>query len=541
MVHKVFEAVPICGGPPPCRVIVGGMAPIPITVDARLRLPLATIPEAVADDLRARCAYPNPDRDRLGRLASRDARLRFRLRSIPPAIETWEQHVGGEFSLPRGAMGKLRSALRAAGLTWTVQDKRTLGGTVGSLGWEHRHAPDPDAPDGGALRDYQEEAVVAAIAKQNCLVRAPTGSGKTTTAIALLARLNLRTLVIVWTGGLLDQWKERLQRELALGEDDVGLVGQGKWKVRDITVAMQQTLAAAFKRGDPRVLDLARYCGVVICDEVQRFAADTFLSVVDRFPAQYRIGFSADETRSDGKEFLIYDLFGSVAHEVSQDELIDAGAVLNVECRVVPTDFCAPWYTAQLQDGIAPDFNRLLDEMSVDAERNALVVQLAAQEAAAGEQVIVLSQRVEHAQRIDAALSARGVRTGIMLGGDDWKSRFDEARAGLRDGTVRAVAGTIQAVGTGIDIPSLSRGVLATPIGSNRQLYGQIRGRLSRPGKSDSVLYVLWDRHVQGRSALKRLVSWNRTCVVRDDDGAWVNGRAWLKQLEDGNGTQADW
>jgi len=513
------------------------MEVLPIVVDARLRLSLASLPEHVAAELREQCTYANPTRAKLERLALRDWRIRCRVRNMPPIITTWLQQDGvngeGEFSLPRGAMNKLRATLRAAGLSWTVRDERVEGDPIAL---DLRHCPDPDAPGGGELRPYQADAVQAAIARQNCLVRAPTGSGKTTTAIAMLARLRRRALVVVWTSGLLEQWKERLQRELGLTDEQIGIVGQGSWIVRDITLAMQQTLASAFRREDERIVDLTRRCGVLVCDEVHRFAADTFLGVVDRFPAKYRIGFSADETRSDGKEFLIYDMFGAVAHEVPQEELIENGAVLDVECRVIPTEFQAPWYVAQLQNGVAPDFSRLLDEIIGDAERNAIVVQLAKQEVNAGEQVIVFSQRVEHVQRLDAELSACGVRTGIMLGGEDWKPQFESAREGLRNGNVRAVIGTIQMVGTGIDIPSLSRGILAAPIGNNRQLYGQIRGRLSRPGKTDSVLYVLWDKNIQGRSVLRRLVAWNRVCVVRDNDGGWVDGRVVLKQLEESDG-----
>ena len=518
--------------------------PIVVVVDNRLWMPRESLPEAVVATLAERCTYANPERAKLERLARRDLRLAYRLKELPVTISTHAEirlppdsplfavfpfGTWNALTLPRGAMGKLREVLQANGLAWRVIDKRSKGEPSAMAGWAHRHSPDPSAPNGGALRWYQEEAVEAAIAKQNCLIRAPTGSGKTTTAIALLARLQMTTLVIVWTSGLLEQWRERLMRELSLAKDEIGVIGGGSVSVRAVTLAMQQTLIAKFKHGEFPAL--CSHFGLVICDEVQRFAANTFLAVVDRFDSQYRVGVSADETRADGKEFLVYDVFGGVAHEVTQSELVESGAVLDVECRVVPTEFRAPWYTAQIQEG-APDFNRLLDELVVDKERNALVASLAASEASVGEQVIVWSQRVEHAQRFDALLSAMGVRTGIMLGGEEWRVRFEEAKAGLLSKRLSVVTGTIQAVGTGIDIPSLSRGILATPIGSNRQLYGQIRGRLSRPNKGDAVLYVLWDRFVQGKSMLKRLLAWNRSVLVRDEDGSWVEGRAYLKREE---------
>jgi superfamily II DNA or RNA helicase len=151
---------------------------------------------------------------------------------------------------------------------------------------------------------------------------------------------------------------------------------------------------------------------------------------------------------------------------------------------------------------------------------------------------MLFTHRVEHAMRIDASLSARRIKTGIMLGGPEWRARFDEARAGLLDGTVKAVAGTIQAVGTGTDLPSLSRGILMTPVGANRQLFGQIRGRLCRPGSRDAVLYVLWDWRVQGKTTLKRLISWNQNVLVRAIGGEWIDATTY--RLEEQHAKTSD-
>jgi len=504
------------------------VTPVPVRIDNRIRIPADAVPPEVLDRLREATTYVDPGYEKLARMARRDRRLGWRLRSMTPKVLTWGLD-GNEFSLPRGALGKLRVALAEAGLSWRVIDARTTG-TGSRYPTPPIHRPDPAAPDGGALRGYQIDAVAAGLERQNCLLRAPTGAGKTTTALALAVQAEVPTLVIVWSGGLFEQWEGRLRTELGLRPEQIG-IARGpawNWTLRPITIAMQQTLwrgmTAAF----------VGHWGMVIVDEVQRAAARTVKEVVDRFPARYRIGISADETRADGKEFLVYDLFGDVAHEVSQDDLIAEGAVIDVECRIVPTDLRADWYVEERDKGIVPDFNRLLDEMMRDDTRNALALDVALSEVETGQQVLVLSQRVEHCQRFDAAFSARGVPCDLMLGGDEWRARFDATKAGLADGRLRAAVGTIQAVGTGIDMPALGRAVLTTPVGSNRQLYGQIRGRLARPGKDDAVLYVLWDRYVQGKSPLKNLIRWNRSVVVRSDAGTWIDGREYLRRIEDG-------
>ena len=792
------------------------------------------------------CSHTNPAKFKLERLArgakgKRGIAFRMAAKREPDRIETWK-HEGDEFTLPRGALAKLREVLQRHELPWTVVDCRTKGSGP-RYTRQLVHKPNPSAPDGGDLRWYQEEAIEAAVARQNCLLRAPTGSGKTTTAIGIIARLRLPTLIVVWTSGLLEQWRQRIAAELGIPESEIGIIGGGKRIVRPITLAMQQSLVkgnAAALRG---------VFGVVICDEVQRFGAATFLGVVDEFDSHYRIGISADEciaegtaitmadgsacaiedvcpgdevltpigprivlavedkghaktgvvrtangevrctentwiasdrgwvvaksseraytlnheqrtrlqglretgadslpggishgvrtsareaeielvqrsyggnvvdycgalkedgrfsarcpetarkdddqsdtntrsageddsdsaravrvgyegaiwgealgewetaascgnarvvdacgygilsecdrtdgeraakslqdrcgesepkdrggdrrresqwresedggcsegfttcgvgvagspiwvdvrslvaaerccelasavvewdnrvehvydleidgaacffannvlvhnTRSDGKEFLVYDEFGAVAHEVSREQLIDSGAVLDVDCRVIPTEFRADWYVDERERGGSPSHVQLFDEMTKDAARTKLAVDVAVEEVAAGEQVVVLTHRVEHAKQIAADLQARGVEAVAVVGGD--KDSFEDAIARLKAGTLRAVAATVQIMGTGIDIPSLSRGVLATPIGANKQLYGQIRGRLCRTGKQDAVLYVLWDRYVHGTASLKRYAAWNRTAMVRMDD-EWVDAKGYLK------------
>lgn len=500
-----------------------------IRVDNRLRLPAWELNETVLDELRAACTHTNPAKFKLDRLArgargKRGIAFRIAAKREPDRIETWAME-GDEFTLPRGALGKLREVLRKHEIAWKVDDCRTKGSGP-RYTRQLVHHPNPYAPDGGDLRWYQEEAIEAAIQRQNCIVRAPTGSGKTTTAIGLLARLRLPTLIVVWTSGLMEQWRERIAKELRLPVGEIGQIGGGVRVIKPITLAMQQSLM----KGNAE--KLRGVFGLVICDEVQRFGAATFLGVIDAFDAHYRIGISADETRSDGKEFLIYDEFGDVAHEVSREQLIDAGAVLDVECRVIPTDFKADWYVQEREAGGSPNHTQLIAEMSADDERTRLAVDVAVREVEAGHQVVVLTHRVEHAKRIAGDLIARGIEADTMLGGEENKARFEEARGRLKAGHLRAVAATVQAMGTGIDIPSLSRGILATPIGANKQLYGQIRGRLCRTGKDDAVLYVLWDRHVQGAASLKRYGAWNRTTLVQAN-GEWVDVRTWMKGAND--------
>lgn len=110
---------------------------------------------------------------------------------------------------------------------------------------------------------HQEEIIEVALRRENALIRAATGSGKTDAALELIRRIGQPALVIVWTGGLLSQWVERIIERWGWRERDVGIFGGGK-KVLDrpIVIAMQQSL---WKNLEGTVI--TERFGVVVMDE----------------------------------------------------------------------------------------------------------------------------------------------------------------------------------------------------------------------------------------------------------------------------------
>jgi superfamily II DNA or RNA helicase len=487
------------------------MPTVKVTVEARLKVDTRDLTDEQVDALKLRFTHDNPQwwKKRALKLPTYDE---------PKTIRTW-RGAPGALLLPRGGTQALREELAKLGLAPHWSDKRTLPNE------------DPAFPRHNVqLYDYQELMVQAALKKTNCLLRSPTGSGKTTTAMALIARAAVPALVIVWNSALLDQWLERCTREFNLRERDIGIIQGGKQRLKPITLAMQQTLA---KVKDEDRAFIQSYFGTVVCDEVHRFGAKTFMEVIDWMPAHYRIGMSADETRKDKKDFLIYDMFGGVAMQVDKRMLVDRNFTVNVQVRGVDTGSQVSWYRGQ-NDPQA--FTKLLDMLAADASRDAQIADLVTREVQAGHQVLVFSHRREHCTRLSAQLAIRGVKAGVMLGGDQDSAELDRCIKGLKAGTLRAAVGTIQAVGTGIDIPTISRGVLATPIVSNKQLFGQVIGRLCRsaPGKSDALLYYMHDEQAFGNYPIRNLRKWVDVVTWELMGGAIIGVDERLRQADHG-------
>jgi superfamily II DNA or RNA helicase len=381
--------------------------------------------------------------------------------------------------------------------------------------------------------------VDAIIRKENCLIKSGTGSGKTTAMIATIARLKTPTLVVVHSSGLLDQWAERVHKELGMPAKDIGIVGSGTARVRDLTIGIQKSVLNLVQKDDA----FRNRFGCVFADEVHKFAATTFFGCIDPFPARYRVGASDDVKRKDRKEFLIHDLFGDVAESVSDEELIDGGHVLEVEVIMVPTNFRADWYgiPTEEDDSKRPEFGRLIEEMADDPARNALITSLVEAEVGEGRQVLAMAHRREHCLVMGARASASGAATGYLIGGLDYREEFRRTSKGLTAGSIRVGVGTYQACGTGIDIPSIEVGIAATPILSNKGAFRQVRGRMCRApeGKKVARLYALWDRHVYGFRHLENACRWNGSTFVLDGH-AYVPGREYLKTARRREKEQAD-
>jgi superfamily II DNA or RNA helicase len=462
-----------------------------VTVDNRIRLPSET-PTELVKRLKEVTTHPNPEYGKaraLGRWVG----------SVPTEIKTWRMDVrstaaGKQFSFPRGVAGLVRSHAASLGIVIRWSDKRTSV----PVDWK---------PFLVEPRPYQSEGIAACVEREQGIVKAPTGSGKTSMALGALPQLKQRALVIVRDRNLLEQWLERAESELGLKKREVGVVSGGKRRIGErLTLSLQQTL---YSKSFP-LEEFAQQFGAVLVDEVHEAAARTVSETVDAFPARVRLGFSADHRRRDRKEFLSEDLFGDVIFEVSKQQLEAEKHVVPVVVRLVPTAFAADWYADAPTE--ERDFMKLISEMSADEERGLLLRRVVLELVSSGcAPVLVFTHRREHASRLaERELPADGVPTGLLLGSAGSAVQFEESKSLLLKGVLKVAVGTFKAVGQGIDLPNVMAGVCATPIGANKQFFGQVRGRVCRvwPGKQVGYLYYLWDEQVFP-DAGRNLLNWN--------------------------------
>ncbi|HYQ17919.1 MAG TPA: DEAD/DEAH box helicase family protein, partial [Polyangiaceae bacterium] len=177
----------------------------------------------------------------------------LRLDFVPGLV--WDPRVA-LFRAPAFRYAEVRAALGARGLRCVDEVSAP-------------RAPEPAPWQDVPLRPYQRAALLAwELAEQRGLVVMPTGSGKTRVALGAMASSGCRTLCLVPTRALLQQWLVQLAASYS---GPIGCLGDGQRAVEAITVS---TFESAYRlmpnignRFDLLIVDEAHHFGVGIRDE----------------------------------------------------------------------------------------------------------------------------------------------------------------------------------------------------------------------------------------------------------------------------------
>jgi superfamily II DNA or RNA helicase len=327
----------------------------------------------------------------------------------------------------------------------------------------------------GELRSYQAGAVDLIATHDNGILVAPTGSGKSVMACALIAQKSSRTLILTHTRELLYQWQANIKRFLHI---DAGIIGDGKWVEGDlVTIGTIQTL-----RNKPPV----REYGTVIVDEVHHAPALTWARVLDNLSAKYRYGLSATPWRKDGLQFVIPLYFGPHRVTVPKEQIENIGGIVPAVVYPLFTNFYAD----------DCEWRYLIDALMVDAKRNRTIASYA-QRLSDKTSTLVLTERIEHAK-----LLAEQLPGSVSLHGELKKKERTEAFEAIKSGT-RITVATSALLGEGVDIEAWGALIFGLPMGSRSPKVLQAIGRVVRPapGKNEAIIVDLIDNHPRAQAA----------------------------------------
>ena len=170
----------------------------------------------------------------------------------------------------------------------------------------------------GALREHQKKAfdVFLKCAKnRGCgLLELFCGAGKTVIALAILAELGVKTLIVVHKTFLMNQWTERIAQFLPSAR--VGRIQGETMDVenKDIVLGMLQSIS--MKEYPASLLD---GFGFTIIDEVHHISAEVFSRALFKIVTRYMLGLSATMKRKDGLTRVFKMFLGDVVYKKERE------------------------------------------------------------------------------------------------------------------------------------------------------------------------------------------------------------------------------
>lgn len=378
-------------------------------------------------------------------------------------IKTIETN-GENVSVPRGFMPKLCSWLDTHGIYYSVEDNRFRADPV-KLNLKTKLFP------------YQEKAVIS-FTKTDCgILVAPAGAGKTIMGLGLISSKNQPAIIITHRRQIYDQWIERIENTLGIPKTKIGQMGSVKKKpALPITVAMVQTLA--------RTSDWAGITekfGTVIVDECHHMPAKMFRNVVSKFKSRYLFGLTATPDRKYNDQKLISAYIGPVVYTVTKDAVDEKTGGNNQSGDTVfirETDMEIPF-------GTTPRLFPLIAKiLSNDSRRNALIVSDIVRETESGKKCLVLTERKEHGEMLNAYLR-KDLET-IVFSGDLSARQRKFSLQKIKGERFSVLIATGQILGEGADIANLDVLFLAFPVSFHGKL-AQYIGRIKREGGGKTI------------------------------------------------------
>jgi superfamily II DNA or RNA helicase len=285
--------------------------------------------------------------------------------------------------------------------------------------------------------------------------------------LAIAEKLGQKTLIIVHTLALRDQWAEEVEKVFGFKPS---IYGSGlKETHAPITIGNIQSLTRAPKSTFDKTF------GLLIVDECHHIPSTTFSRLVDRSHAKYKIGLSASNRRKDGLHILFQDYFSPKRFTPPAENYM----VPSIHRISIPIRF--------------PDsgaWHERLTDLDHNEEYHKMLAMIAKSYASKGHKVLVLSSRTN----LMAAASEHD-NSSLVIDGNT-KERKEIMEEVMYGKDFHTLYGSSNIFAEGVSANPFSCLVLGTPM-NNEPLLEQFIGRVIRQ-HPDKLAPIVVDPQLQG-------------------------------------------
>jgi len=243
-----------------------------------------------------------------------------------------------------GLLPYIVSATELYGVPFTVEDTRPVYQATPINGLS------PDLQS----RYYQKDAVKAILKHKRGIIWARPRSGKTICEVMLHNGLGLAPhLSICQSLDIVYQTVDKFKKYLP--GVSVGMIGDGKVDIQDVTISTIQSIASAYdfvyphKRGERKehpisqtvekqaIINLVKSAKIVWIDESHHAMSDIYRAILEKeiTSAEYIIGSSGTPYREDNTDKHIEGLLGPIIFEIDYATLIAGGFLLSPTIHLI--------------------------------------------------------------------------------------------------------------------------------------------------------------------------------------------------------------
>lgn len=302
------------------------------------------------------------------------------------------------------------------------------------------------------------------------------GRGKTVMALNIISRLCYKTLIIVNTGVLYDQWIERIDQFLP--DARVGLI-RGKTidiYEKDIVIAMVNSIS------DPRKdtqypVDMFDCFGLIVADECHHLSAAQFSRSLMKHTFPRTLGLTATPDRQDGLTYVFKYFLGNIIYKDDEikkteeemqldhipDAIVDTINYINYDktYNKIVLNYKKQPNTIAMETNIVnfiPRTNmiiKVLKELLADNKKR---------------NVFILSSRRDHVFTIEEKIKAKKLAkgsVGVIVGGMSQNAIKESMEKQI-------IVATFKIAEEGFDCKKLNTIILATPKKNVEQAVGRI-------------------------------------------------------------------